>query len=1216
MRWLKTLVLLLFVLLLSIGAGLWWATATESGARALVGLAQRLGGERLRIGAVEGTLLDEIELRDLAYRQPGMRVGIMRARFAWSPFELIGRVLHVRELRVDGLRYAVTDDAPPAPAEEKTTSGLPGLRLPVRIRIDRVALNDVSARLAPETEPLRLRSARLVADWDDEGISLERLSLDAPDGQLELSGSLDPIGDYPLKLDNRITLTRAGLPHLTLNGDIQGDLRRLRLQQKLGGDIEAKIDATLSELLEKPGWQADIALQRLRPGQFSDDVPGVLSGTLRGKGDLATAELGGDLRLRAKQQPEFNWNARLAAHAAFDELALRLDQLRLSRDDSAARLDASGRYDRKHMQLDARWRALQWPLGGAPEVASRHGRIEIQGVPEDYRLTFDAEVAGRQVPAGAWRGRGNGSLERLHLEELVGDTLDGQLRLSGDVAWKPQVSWKMQTRVARIDPGKQFKEWPGRLSLRALSEGRLDANGGVHARLRLEQLDGRLRGLPVAGSGGIRIAPERYRFDGFQLRSGSARLEADGVLGGDSALRWKLAVPKMADLLPDASGSLNAAGRLAGDFRQPRVDARIDARKLKLAGHSIERLDSKLDLDLTWKRPSKLRLRGNGLVADGQSIARLDVDADGTLQKHRVSLKADHELAKLEMTAAGGYVDKHWRGAIQQLQALSERFGDWVLTRPMKLDAGADRAKVEHFCVRREAGRVCAEGRWSAAKHGGELRFDAEKLQLAWVGPWLPPAIESLGGALNAAGEAAFGRSPKQLRAKLQADISPGRIAYRIDARPGEVMHQGGKLKLRVANGGVKADLDLGLAENRAQVLFSSPRLLAGGDIQKAPISGRVRIDARHFDIVRALVPEIDALEGAVTSDYQIAGRLGRPLLKGNGRIAIAHFSLTDFGVELDESRIDLLAQGRKLVIDGGLHSHGGELKLNGAVELDAERHWPLKLALKGSRFRIVQMPDIQVDISPDIRVARNAKKTQIIGKIKVDKADILLNELPEGARSASDDIIVVRKNAPPAEEQAPSLPLYARLDLILGKEVHFIGFGLNAFIDGRLRIVAEPKEPLKGSGEIRIEQGTYRAYGQNLDIETGIISFPGGPLTKPGINLRATRQLDNVVVGISAIGPVQKPRITTFSQPAMAERDVISYLLTGAPTSKIGKGGAGMLSVGKQINSKLSVSLGSDPDTGDAEVKTNYRLSRKIRLQATTGGKSNAFDIFYTFER
>ena len=185
------------------------------------------------------------------------------------------------------------------------------------------------------------------------------------------------------------------------------------------------------------------------------------------------------------------------------------------------------------------------------------------------------------------------------------------------------------------------------------------------------------------------------------------------------------------------------------------------------------------------------------------------------------------------------------------------------------------------------------------------------------------------------------------------------------------------------------------------------------------------------------------------------------------------------------------------------------------------------------------------------------------------------------------------------------------------------VSLGQPATADGELKATAKANEMLSVVGDLRIDQGTYRVYGQELMVQHGILSFAGGPagidfaempLSNTGINLRATRQIDEIVVGVNAIGPLKKPRLTNFSIPAMSENDIISYLLIGNPArNPAGKGDR--LTVSQQINSNLSATVGANLDTGEDEFSTRYRLSRKTYIEAKTTPSSSAAGIFYTWE-
>ena len=100
----------------------------------------------------------------------------------------------------------------------------------------------------------------------------------------------------------------------------------------------------------------------------------------------------------------------------------------------------------------------------------------------------------------------------------------------------------------------------------------------------------------------------------------------------------------------------------------------------------------------------------------------------------------------------------------------------------------------------------------------------------------------------------------------------------------------------------------------------------------------------------------------------------------------------------------------------------------------------------------------------------------------------------------------------------------------------------------GRLFIEEAPGQPTRGTGTIRVVEGRYRAYGQRLDIENGRFLFTGGPVTNPGLDLRAVRRSNTVLTGIIVKGRLEHPRLELFSVPAMGQTDILSYLLLGRP--------------------------------------------------------------------
>ena len=86
------------------------------------------------------------------------------------------------------------------------------------------------------------------------------------------------------------------------------------------------------------------------------------------------------------------------------------------------------------------------------------------------------------------------------------------------------------------------------------------------------------------------------------------------------------------------------------------------------------------------------------------------------------------------------------------------------------------------------------------------------------------------------------------------------------------------------------------------------------------------------------------------------------------------------------------------------------------------------------------------------------------------------------------------------------------------------------------------------GTGEITIPEGRYRAYGQRLDVENGRLLFTGSPLDNPGLDIRAVRRVNDIVVGLQIRGRARQPELELFSIPAMGQTDTLSYLILGRP--------------------------------------------------------------------
>ena len=110
--------------------------------------------------------------------------------------------------------------------------------------------------------------------------------------------------------------------------------------------------------------------------------------------------------------------AQISAQYAGDAAEIRA--LDLVAAGSRAAVHASGRVqlnaEQPVLELDATWTELQWPLRGAPQVASESGSLELRGTLRAYAVALDGNLALAGGTNGRVSASGTGDAETLNLE--------------------------------------------------------------------------------------------------------------------------------------------------------------------------------------------------------------------------------------------------------------------------------------------------------------------------------------------------------------------------------------------------------------------------------------------------------------------------------------------------------------------------------------------------------------------------------------------------------------------------------------------------------------------------------------------------------------------------------------------------------------------------------------------------------------------------------
>ena len=1233
------------LLILCLGALIYLGTSQE-GARRLFELAKTWLPGELSADSLQGRLAGPLVVKGLRYRQPdGLAFESEILRFDWRPSALLGWRLHILEFELRQSALTLPESEPETTASEPFR----GLSLPLAVTLEHFFSEDFLVAPAVDQDPVVIERVEFKAATEGERLLISKLGVEALSAVVDLDGWVGLNESLPLAVNLAWRYSLPDGPELSGEGEISGDLQRMRLQQKLAPPLSGDLDASLSALLESPSWEAVLALDEARLSEFMQGFPARVRGRLSARGNLEQARLESEMHLSEASLGELDGQV-TASYAAG---RVEVESLMLT-NPQALRIEGQGEYRLQQQTLSAglRWHDLRWPLVGEQEtIRSKQGELSLEGTLDRYRYQLAMGVSGAELPAVELTASGAGNQAGLELEQLVLMQHESRIAGSGEVDWSPVVQWRLMLDGEKINPALLASDFPGELAFRLDSEGVIQ-DGEPRGELHLEKLSGTLRDYPLEAQGRLRYQKDSLALQEMLLHSGPNLIRAEGELGEVLGLDWSVEAPDLSSLWPGLSGVVNASGTLSGRLEAPGVEVELSAANLTFQTLGVEQLEAGLDLDMAGEQPIALSLNGRGLAGAGRHWERLEAEVRGTLPEHRLSLGLEGtEVPQLSLAARAGLDSAYnWQGRLQQLRAEAPQLGKWRLAAPVEYRLGALEQELERFCLASGASRVC--GRFVAsADQGWRSELEMSDFGLDRLQAWLPDATR-LAGRLAMKAEISSDDSAR-LEADVEASIPQGEVSFILDGDKQPVDFSETSLTARLDAEGVVARVDLPL-----QTLggFKAELALPGFEVTgenpgQQRVSGQISGAIENLAILSLIAPRLQNSRGRLLVDFGLDGELAAPLLKGEARLEDGAFDIPELGVELRDFALRIEAPDLDtLAVNGSLRSGGGKLSLQGTTRLDAAQGFPSEYRIKGKEWLALDVPEAEVQITPNLIFKHHAQGSELSGELHIPYARLRPRELPQSAVSVSSDMVVTGgEQEQPAQSDAP---LHAKIRLSLGKRVSFDGFGLRGNFTGSLLVIDEPGRPVIGRGRLGIADGVYQAYGQDLKIERGFALFADNPVENPGLDVRAVREIEEVTAGMRVTGTLKTPKLTLFSTPVMAESDVLAYLLTGrAPGGSSGQtfglaaalkasgasniaselarrigleelrvdtGGSleeASLVAGTYLSPRLYVQYINELSTSETKLRMRYDLTDRWQLEAETG-RTQAGDFFYTFER
>ena len=848
------------------------------------------------------------------------------------------------------------------------------------------------------------------------------------------------------------------------------------------------------------------------------------------------------------------------------------------------------------------------------------------------------------------KGRIQGNASKLDIRQQVG----GPLQLSFNAEIRDiftKLSWQAEANIIDINPAAIWNEWPGQFKGTISSHGHTE-NDQLIANIDIPNLNGTLRDYPVSLTSHFRWRDAVLNLTQFELHSGKTRLSAYGRIDSLLNLKWKLNSGNLAELYPEAKGSLLAEGQVTGSASAPLLSTSFQGKSLSLPGYKIAALRGNIGVDLfNWQQVS-IELGANTLSLNEHELRSVDVKADN----HNAQVKVVSDVASTLIQLKGTIDSQGIHGDIAKADLNSQQFSNWKLISPVHIELSKNNYSFDPLCVRSDTGKLCATlNKDNATWHS---RIDINNLSLMGFSPWLHPDLK-INGAVNATANIQFlstgSLSTNKLYGEIHVKLPQGKMSYPLFSTENEdLSYLGGKLDININEQGLEANASVAISQEEnieGKISLVGVNILSL-DSTKQSVQASIQARMNNFGLLESLIPDIQEIKGAAGLNIDISGTLEKPRIKGEAHLTNGIVHIPRLGLTINQFNLKSKSDGTDhLDFDVTAHSGQGHISIQGNTLLDYKTGWPTLITVKGDNFEVAHIPVSQLRVSPDLKIKLQNHSINISGLVHIPYAKLQPRDITT-ADTASDDIIIVGEEKSAEEKWL----INTKVRLILGDRVHFYGFGFDGRFSGNLLLEDEPGQVTKASGEINVPEGRYTAYGQRLDVEHGHLIYSGSPITNPGLDIRAARHIDTVTAGLKVRGTLNNPQVELFSQPAMGQTDTLAYLLLGRPIenatgddakmmtkaalalSLIGgdslarsigdrfgldemrvesssTGDQASLVIGRYLSPKLYIGYGVGLIESFNKLNVRYQISDKWQLKGESGENQGA-DLLYTIER
>ncbi len=1167
----------------------------------------------IKTDSLNGRLIGPINAVAIVYTSNNSTILLKDVSLDWNIFALLTGTIHLNNIKAAKVEYiAKTEKSNSAQQSDTDPIQLPEISLPVNIVIDSAYAQNITINVNKDSsESTEINDIKLSASLRESALHIDQLNIESPDWKIDLSGSVILKNNYSTELNIEWSLADLSQYNYKGQGVISGDANKLTVTHVLDGTVSAQLNGVIMNPVNKPEWQANIDIKNIIFADYGLDFSSGFPSDFPLDKDIKTFEAHikgeGDLQSFSTQ----------------------------------ANVDSQlGELGRVIANFSLTHRPGKWVIE----------QLKLKQTPLDEKESeADLALSGEITLADI----GHFDFSKNNIANL---TLDGD--------WN-KIHWP-------IDSKTTLRSNTGKFSVQGLPD---------HYLLNV---DGDLQGHPIKGVADIKIDGDTLKVQEFKINSGSMSVTSTGEIADKWDLDLKTRVGDVGQFIPAAKGEFKLSGYVYGHRETPHIQLSVTGSSLSYDSSAIKKINAKVDLDIADKQISTISMSLNDINVSKQKIDTLQLLAKGYLSDHAISLQSVANTSNAKVSLKGKFSNNNWVGKLEKIEVQHAPVGKWQILEAADLRIQEDVVSLSNTCLFQDNSKLCGQIEWKKQKSTqGQLTISqlpisiiqalfgkADDLQItgtlggqAFVN-YFPDYNQRNNQRKNQRNNQ---KNTQTLNVNASLALSSGKFILQTNEGVEHTFNYlGGDADILLNGKGAQGKLNWVLnKDDEVKANFVLPGWQYGIETQDQSVSAQATYSTSELGFLSLIIPGLEHVSGELATDVGVSGTVKKPVIKGVVALQNGAVSLPQIGITLKNIALNAKNENDNLIqIQGFAESAKGELNIQGKVELDNLdnnienlNEINANIEFTGKDFEIVNLPEANIFVSPDLQLLVSGKRVDLVGSIAVPKAIIKPKDVSNTV-SVSDDVVIIDQSS--EAEKNNNQTLYASVRVDLGDNVKFSGFGVDGNIVGSVVAVSEPNKATSGYGELNIKNGTYKAFEKSLELDLGRLSFIGNPIINPNINARAIRKLENILAGVQVRGQLAAPQLTLFSEPPMEDANILSYLLVGVPVDDIpGDDGGededrkamlvraasqyklnkafkrlskkfGMeeiklqsgetasdttLVIGKYLNPQLYVNYSIGISGAVNILRLRYKIGSKWILQSESG-ENNSADFLYTYER